>query len=620
MRSIRLQLTSAFLSIVFLAVVIFLCGYWGIWNLTNDLDDINRDNQAISGFQELASLVSRVQLNTSGLVENRDQTGLREFATLEDFSQDTGLFHRAGRTRVQQVLIYYIQQSTGEYLSKFRDDFLPLWEEQGRLREAGVGDTLRNLQSGSSPGVADAGIDQRVGLHRYQRELLSIQRRIQQAVEKLDGLLAAEIRQINDNSADFSRTISLTMLLVAVGAFVWSLGVAFFYSRRFTRAVKDIFNAMKDIAEGRLTVRLKSSSRDEIGALGGNFNLFIDKLSHIVMGIRSDITASLGSNQRLMEAVKGTSDSAVEIDALAGKVQSVIERQSHIVSEVSANMEEIAQTIENQDRIITRQSGAVDTGTGAVENLIHDVKKISDSLNSTAREFSLLFEVTREGASRIGELKKTIETLSRQSETVIEANMVIKTIAAQTNLLAMNAAIEAAHAGQSGAGFAVVADEIRKLAENANSQSRFISDNLNTLQESIARAVQYSDTTGESFEGISVKVRDATGLQQNVMAEINTQADKGGQILEALETISRITGEVLGGSREMLQSSRAVISEIGHLVSISRQVGDDAGEVTVKAGAVRENAAHSHEMLNVNMAATKELDHKVSFFKVDESP
>jgi methyl-accepting chemotaxis protein len=366
-----------------------------------------------------------------------------------------------------------------------------------------VGATLRNVQSAAAPAFDST--DLRVGLNRYQRELLSLQRTIHQASERLNGLLADEIRQINDNSADFSRTISLTMLLVAVGAFLWSLGVAFFYSRRFTRAVKDIFHAMKDIAEGRLMVRLKSYARDEIGALGGNFNLFIDKLSHIVMGIRFDITASLGSNQRLMDAVSGTSDSAVEIDALAGKVQSVIERQAHIVSEVSANMEEIAQTIENQDRIITRQSGAVDKGTGAVETLINDVKKISESLNSNAREFSLLLEVTREGAARIGELKKTIEALSRQSETVIEANTVIKTIAAQTNLLAMNAAIEAAHAGQSGAGFAVVADEIRKLAENANSQSRFISDNLKNLQESIARAVQYSDTTGESFEGISVK-------------------------------------------------------------------------------------------------------------------
>jgi hypothetical protein len=70
----------------------------------------------------------------------------------------------------------------------------------------------------------------------------------------------------------------------------------------------------------------------------------------------------------------------------------------------------------------------------------------------------------------------------------------------------------------------------------------------------------------------------------------------------------------------MLQSSKAVITEIGHLVSISRQVGDDAGEVTVKAGVVRENAAHSHEILNANMATTKELDHKVSFFQVDQSP
>ncbi len=481
MRSIRLQLTSAFLSIVFLAVIIFLSGYWGIRSLTNDLSYINEDNQSISGYQELSSLVSRVQLNTSGLVENRDQTGLREFEALENFFQETDLFQRAGRAKAQQVLIYYIQISTREYLEKFRTEFLPLWEKQTRQGEASVGDTLRNIQDRNGAAGFDTVVDYRVGLNRQQRELLAVQRRIQLAAEKLNELLSAEIRQVNSQSEAFSRTISLTMLVVAVGAFLWSLGIAFFYSGRFTGAVKDIFNAMKDIAEGKLTVKLKSSSRDEIGALGENFNLFIDKLSQIILGIRSDITDSLSNNTRLVEAVSGTSESAVEIDALAGKVQSVIERQSQIVSEVSANMEEIAQTIENQDRIITRQSGAVETGTSAVETLIHDVTEISDSLNNNAKEFSLLLEITKDGASRIGELKKIIQALSRQSETVIEANMVIKSIAAQTNLLALNAAIEAAHAGQSGAGFAVVADEIRKLAENANTQSRFISENLKGL-------------------------------------------------------------------------------------------------------------------------------------------
>ena len=617
MTSIRVQLTSAFLSIVLLALLIFISGYWGIRNLSDALGDINRNNQTISSYQELDSLISRVQLNTSGLLENRDQTGLRELSSLEDYYQNSTIFNRSDRTKVEQILIYYIQTSTLEYLEKFRNEFLPVWEEQNRIREAGVGDTLRNVQSGSASSASEDTGDLRVRLNRHQRELLYTQQRVHQSIESLNSQLISEIYRINEQSATFSQQINLIMLLVAVGAFIWSLGIAIFYSGRFTRAVQDIFNATRAIAEGKLTIKLNSSYRDEIGALGGNFNLFVDKLSHIVKGIRSDTTASLENNQRLLDAVNGTSNSSIEINTLAEKVQTVIEKQSTIITEVSANMEEIARTIENQDKIIIRQSSAVETGTSAVETLIHDVKKISDSLNTSAQEFSLLLEVTQEGSSKLDQLKNIIVALSRQSDTVSEANTVIKTLASQTNLLAMNAAIEAAHAGDSGAGFAVVADEIRKLAENSNQQSRLISDDLKRLKESIEQAVSVSDTTGSSFQRISGKVQDATGLQKNIMADINTQADKGSRIMDALETISRVSLEVQGGSREMLLSSRRVISEIEHLVTISHQVNADASEVTVKAGLVRENAAHSHEILNINMVTAKELDKKVSIFQID---
>ena len=619
MTSIRLQLTSAFLSIVVLAIIIFLAGYWGIHNLTNELDAINLDNRSVSGFTELAALVSRVQLNTSGLVENRDQTALREFAALQDFHQSTTLFNRKGRTKIKQVLIYYIQTSTQEYLDKFQNRFLPIWEEQNRMREAGVGATLRNTSTDTSSATMTEIGDLRVGLNRQQRELLFIQQQINLAVDKLNQLLMSEIYQINERSTVFSRQISLLMLAVAVIAFLWSLGIAFLYSGRFTKAVQSIFNATKEIAEGKLTVKLNTSSRDEIGALGSNFNQFIERLSQIIKGIRSDTKANLENNQRLMEAINGTSNSSVEINTLADKVQSVIEKQSDIVTEVSANMEEIAQTIENQDKIIIRQTNAVESGTSAVETLIQDVKKINDNLNANAQEFSLLLEVTRDGSANLDQLKGIIETLSRQSDTVSEANTVIKTLASRTNLLAMNAAIEAAHAGQSGAGFAVVADEIRKLAENSNRQSRLISDDLKKLKESIEQAVVYSETTGTSFQRISGKVQDATGLQKNIMSDINTQADKGTRIMDALATISRVTHEVQGGSREMLISSRKVISEISNLVTISHQVSEDAGEVTVKAGLVRENAVHSHEILNDNMVTTRELDRKVSIFQVDQA-
>ena len=182
----------------------------------------------------------------------------------------------------------------------------------------------------------------------------------------------------------------------------------------------------------------------------------------------------------------------------------------------------------------------------------------------------------------------------------------------------MNAAIEAAHAGEAGRGFAVVADEIRKLAEMSNKQSRIISEQLGSLKKLIEQAVNISDQTDRSFALISGQVNEATLLQKNIQQDIQAQSDRSSGIVDALKTISRITEEVKNGSSEMFQNSKTVIKEVGTLVTITDKLTDAVKLVSSKAAVVRGNASQSLELLASNVETSKALDSAVSIFTVTE--
>lgn len=182
----------------------------------------------------------------------------------------------------------------------------------------------------------------------------------------------------------------------------------------------------------------------------------------------------------------------------------------------------------------------------------------------------------------------------------------------------MNAAIEAAHAGDAGRGFAVVADEIRKLAELSNKQSKLISDQLNSLKKLIEQAVSISDQTNASFGIISSQVNDATNMQKRIQQELQGQSDRSSQIVDALNTISRITEEVKNGSDEMSRSGKTVITEVESLVSISHQVTDAVALVSDKAGVVRNNASRSLSLLASNMKTVQALDSAVAIFTISD--
>lgn len=412
------------------------------------------------------------------------------------------------------------------------------------------------------------------------------------------------------------RQTMLNMGIISVLGVLDTLVISFIFARSMKKSAETLRAGTEALKEGSLLVRIPRLANDELGDSSSAFNEVLSKLSAIVRGIQRSVEATVSHVSDLGHAMEETDISANDIDLHSAAVQESINSQSAIINEVSATIQQIARTIENQDKKVNDQTRSVSESSSAIEEMIANIRSIAQTLERSSREFNTLQTAIQSGNGTVEDLKSNVTTLSKQSDSVFEANTIIKNIAAQTNLLAMNAAIEAAHAGESGRGFAVVADEIRKLAEVSNQQSKVISESLKVLKQSIDRAVSMTGATGSSFESIMRSVDTVTTLETEIKHAIEEQSSGSAQILHALNDMNDITAEVHNGSAEMLTGSRMIIEEVAKLLDMTTQVNATTLEVTSKANTVTTHTRNAVELLEQTAQNIRQIDDQVRFFTV----
>lgn len=210
--------------------------------------------------------------------------------------------------------------------------------------------------------------------------------------------------------------------------------------------------------------------------------------------------------------------------------------------------------------------------SGAIEEMLGNIGSISSSIDTMADRFKDLLRSADDGKRTQETARERIQLIVDRSKSLLEANTVIATIASQTNLLAMNAAIEAAHAGDMGKGFAVVADEIRRLAETSAIQSKAITSDLGAVQAVIESVVVSSNESTESFSTVASRIVGLDSLVHQVDLAMAEQKAGTSKVLEALQSMNEITHQVKSGSAEMSAGNGIVLSEISRLQDSTRQI------------------------------------------------
>ena len=232
-------------------------------------------------------------------------------------------------------------------------------------------------------------------------------------------------------------------------------------------------------------------------------------------------------------------------------------REYYELKEKDRLAQQVRVMAEQLDGYVQRQSAAVSESSASIEEMIANVNAVTETLSKNAQNFKELEEASEVGRSGLSGVANDIQEIARESESLLEINSVMANIASQTNLLSMNAAIEAAHAGEAGKGFAVVADEIRKLAESASTQSKTISTVLQKIKDSIDTITKSTTSVLNKFKAMDGGIRTVAEQESNILRAMEEQGQGSMEVLEAISEVNKITHQVKDASQEMLEHGKS---------------------------------------------------------------
>jgi methyl-accepting chemotaxis protein/CheY-like chemotaxis protein len=244
-----------------------------------------------------------------------------------------------------------------------------------------------------------------------------------------------------------------------------------------------------------------------------------------------------------------------------------------------------------------------------------NIHSVTQTLAENSKNVGVLAEASENGKTGLQLVAQEIREIAKDSEGLLEINSLVNNIASQTNLLSMNAAIEAAHAGEAGRGFAVVADEIRKLAESSGQQSKTTAAMLKKIKASIDNITSSSDDVLNRFGAIDSSVKTVSEHEQNILHAMEEQETGGRQILESISRLRDITASVKKGSDGMEESGKTLVKETGEFINTSQEAVKGMNEVLAGVNQIKVSVNHVNDMSMENSRNFESLKHETDKFK-----
>ncbi|MDR1867006.1 MAG: methyl-accepting chemotaxis protein [Treponema sp.] len=399
-----------------------------------------------------------------------------------------------------------------------------------------------------------------------------------------------------------------TMLLMSLASI--------FIARSVSKPVAYTMTVLTDVAQGDLTKQLISASKDELGNLARFLNLTIDKIKHLILAIKKEADGLSHTGTALAANMTQTASSITEITATIQNIKNQVGHQRRNVQEAGSIMSAVVEGIDSLNAQIHEQNDCVSQSSSAIEQMLANINSVTQTLIKNSENVVRLAESSEKGRLGLETVSADIQTIARESAGLLEINAVMESIASQTNLLSMNAAIEAAHAGESGKGFAVVADEIRKLAESSSEQSKTISGVLKNITSSIEKIMRSTELVLQGFTVIGEGVRTVTEQETSVRTAMEEQRKGSTQILESINRLYELSATVQQGAQTMRTASHSVFAVSKRLQQITEEIGNGMEEMGIGAEEINGAVYRVTEISGETKRQIDTLMQEVSRFKV----
>lgn len=386
-----------------------------------------------------------------------------------------------------------------------------------------------------------------------------------------------------------------------------SLSAKFREIQFFTQKV-----AEKDYTGENLPV----TTRNEIGLLTNDLNVFKDETHALLTDIKKSVDISLDTAENVNSSMTKTSKSVEEIIKNINMVKERASFQSDSVLKSDKTIRTMISKINELNENVNIQVESVSNSSSAVEEMVANIRSVTQILEGNSKTVETLASESETGRKRIKESTDLAANILDKSKGLVEASSVVQSIASQTNLLAMNAAIEAAHAGEAGKGFAVVADEIRKLAEQSNTQGKNIGNQLSELQDIIQGVSDNTKAVQTQFEVIfdlTNKVQQQEAVIRNAMDEQN---EGNVQVLQSINEIKSSADVVKENTNVLLSGGKQIGEEMKNLENVTQEITDSMNKMSADSSEITQEVELCHKLSYENQDNLEELSSNVGMFKI----